>query len=216
MRQAKEPFQFVTASYLIRVCQERARSLGDLARGLRTCSDGSIFYHTFQSLELHHYTAFSSDFAQWVMAACNEASLAERMAAVGWTECVSLEAVREALASAVEAHIREHPSAAERPGFETFHFCETVEVTVPQGDSANNLGELIDGIRRSSLQTLHHHFINSRLRLHLVTNDFSYWIHHSLGLPDLAQALNRVDVYTNTLEGLRRDLVETLQKWVER
>lgn len=210
MTPAAEPFQFVAASYLIRIRTERAHTLGQMARHLRATSDESIFYHTFQSLETHHYSTFSSDFAQWVQAACNEHELAEQMATVDLRSIVSLGDLRERLASFVEQHLAAHPASAERKGFEPFHFCEAVEMTVPLDDRAATLEELIAGIRRQSLHTLHYHFITSRLRLKLQTNDFSHWVQHSLGLPELAERLNGIDIYTNTLEGVREEVLETL------
>ncbi len=210
MNRAGQPFEFVAASYLVRIRRERARTLGDLGRFLRTCSDESIFYHTFQSLETHHYSAFSSDFAQWVLAACNEAALAERLATVDVRGVTSLEELRGALAGALEEHIQASPASAERPAFEPFHFCEAAEVTVPLETRAWTLGELAEGIRRLSLHTLSYHLITSRLRLKLQTNDFSHWIQHSLGRPDLAAKVNNVDFYTNTLEGVRDEVADLL------
>ncbi len=215
MKQAKEPFQFVAASYLIRIRPERAHTLGEMARDLRTVSEASIFYHTFQSLEAHHYSAFSSDFAQWIMAACNEAALAERLAAVDLRDFVSLEDLRQALARRVEEHLKVIPRAADRPAFEPFHFCEAVDASVPLETRAQDLGELAEGIRHLSLQTLHHHFINSRLRLQLRTNDFSNWIVHNLGFNDLADKLNRIDFYNTSLDGLREQILQDLEPWMK-
>lgn len=216
MKQAKQPFQFMAASYLVRIRSERAKTLADMARFLRTCSEASIFYHTFQSLESHHYSAFSSDFAQWILAACNEAALAERLATVDLRECISLEALREMLVGKVEEHIQQNPAAADRPAFEPFHFCESTDVTVPLDRQASNLAELANGIRTLGLQSLHYHFITSRLRLCLVTNDFSHWIEHSLEFPELASKLNSVDFYTNTLEGVRAEILQAIEPWVNR
>jgi len=50
---AEQPFQFVAASYLVRIGTLTASTLRELEQGLRTCSEASIFYHTFQSLETH-------------------------------------------------------------------------------------------------------------------------------------------------------------------
>ncbi len=210
MTPAAEPFQFVAASYLIRIRTERAHTLGEMARFLRSSSDESIFYHTFQSLETHHYSTFSSDFAQWVQAACNEHELAERMATVDLRSIVSIADLREKLAGFVEEHVAAHPAAADRKGFEPFHFCEAVEMTVPLDERASTLEGLTAGIRRQSLHTLHYHFITSRLRLKLETNDFSHWVQHSLGLPALAERLNAIDIYTNTLDGVREEVLDTL------
>ena len=216
MRQAKAPFEFVTTSYLVRIRPEKAETLAELAAGLRTCSNQSIFHHTFQSLERHHYTHFSSDFAQWALAACNEAWLAERLAAVDVRDCTSFEALRTAVTTPIDDHLRRFPDAAGRRAFEPFYFCESVEVSVPLGTGATNLDELADGIEKLSLQTIQHHFINSRIRLHLKTNDFSYWIEHNLELPALARRLDRIDIYMNTLEDLRREILATLRSWRDR
>ena len=210
MNQAAEAFQFVAASYLVRIRPERASTLKDLAQHLRACSEESIFYHTFQSLETHHYSTFSSDFAQWIQAALNEAELAEQLASVDLGSVVSISDLREQLAGCVEGHIVANPASAERKGFEPFHFCEAIEVTVPLGDRATTLQDLAEGIRRQSLHTLHYHFIVSRLRLKLETNDFSHWIRYSLGLPKLAERVNDIDFHTNTLEGVRSELVAAL------
>ncbi len=109
MKQAKEPFLFVTASYLIRICPERACTVGELLRGVVSCSDTSIFYHTFQSLEAHHYTTFSSDFAQWAMSASNDALLAERLAGVDFRNFISIDELRKELVHRLEEHIQQQP-----------------------------------------------------------------------------------------------------------
>jgi hypothetical protein len=213
MKQAKEPFQFVAASYLIRIRQERAHTLAELASCLKNVSDASIFYHTYQSIEEHNYTSYSSDFAQWAVAACNAYALAEQMAAIDVGEFVTIDDMRKELIGAVEAYIAEKPQFRDLLAYEPFYFCEEVEFTLPLDMRANNLAELSNGISRLSLQSLHHHFISSRLRLHLKSNDFSNWIQKDLGMPELASRMNRLDFHTNTLDGLRDEIVSTLEPW---
>jgi hypothetical protein len=211
MKRAEQPFQFMAASYLIRIGAQPVYTLGDFAKSLRTCPEASIFYHTFQSLEAHHYTAFSSDFAQWALAACNEAALAEQLAVVDLRDIVTLEELRDILVGIVDEHLKLHPQAIDRRAFEAFYFSEAKEVTVPIGTPAWTLAELADGIRLLGHQSLHYHFINSRLRLQLKTNDFSYWIENSLNHPKLAARLNRIDFYNDTLDELRQDIVAMLE-----
>ena len=211
MDDTRAPFRFVTASYLVRVRPERASTLEELGSGLRTCSNASLLHHTFQSLERHHYTRFSSDFAQWTLAACNEAGLAERLAAVDVREFVSFDDLRQALIAAVQTHIDATPGAARRHVYEPFYFCEHTTIEVPLGTQAYTLRELAEGIRLLDLQTIHHHFINSRVRLQLKTNDFSQWIRQSLGLTGVAQRLDRIDIYVNTLEDLRREILSGIR-----
>jgi hypothetical protein len=213
MIQAKEPFQFMAASYLIRIRQERAHTLGEMAACLKEVSDASIFYHTFQSLEEHHYTSYSSDFAEWATAACNAYELAERMAALDAGEFVTIDDLRRDLVKAIEECVKQRPQFRDLLAYEPFYFCEEVEFTLPLDMHAKNLAELSDGISKLSLQSLHHHFINSRLRLHLKTNDFSNWIRKDLDMPQLAVRLNQLDFHTNTLDGLRDELVSTIEPW---
>jgi len=210
-KRAEQPFQFMAASYLIRIGAEPVQTLGELARSLRSCPQASIFYHTFQSLEAHHYTSFSSDFAQWALSACNEAALAEQLAIVDLREIVALEELRGILAGIVRDYLKEHPQAADRRAFEAFYFCEAREVTVPFGTPVWTLSELAEGIRHLGHHSLHYHFINSRLRLQLKTNDFSFWIEHSLNHPGLAARLNRIDFYNDTLDDLRQDILAVLE-----
>jgi hypothetical protein len=213
-KRADQPFQFMAASYLIKIGAQPVQTLGGLAASLRTVSQASIFYHTFQSLEAHHYTSFSSDFAQWALTACNEAALAEQLAVVDLREIVSLDDLRNILAGITDDYLKEHPQATERRAFEAFYFCEAREVTVPSGSPAWTLAELAEGIRLLGHQSLHYHFINSRLRLHLKTNDFSYWIEQNLNHPWLAARLNRIDFYNGTLDDLRHDILAVLEPQV--
>jgi uncharacterized protein DUF5752 len=213
---AKEPFRFVTASSMVRILPERARTLDQLMRYIESVSDGSIFHHTFQSLETHHYVAYSNDFAQWALAACNETELAERLASVDLREFVSLEDLRKVLLAILKSGQTERPVAFDRPAYEPFYFCEAEEVVIPVEFQAQTLEELATGIQRMSLQTLHYHFVNSRLRLRLRTNDFSRWIEESLDFPALAERLNHIDIYTNSLERVRREILRMMMPWINR
>lgn len=209
MRTAEHPFRSVTANYLIRICNHRANRLSELRTELENCSDASIFYHTFQSLSRHHFLTegFSNDFAQWVLAACNRAELAERLAALDIRGYLSLGELRDDLRRLVDDYCRAHPQRAEQLAFEPFFFCESIEVTVPLGLQAGDLAEFRQMLEQLSNASFHFHFITSRLRLHLQTNDFSHWFSTALGLETLAQRTNRIDIYTNTLEGARARLL---------
>jgi hypothetical protein len=211
-RRAKSPFQFVAASYLTRIGSQKATCLGELAQGLRTCPEDSIFHHTFQSLETHHYTSFSNDFAQWALTACNEAALAEQLAVVDLRDVVSLADLRASLVAIVDRHLEEFPVSADRRAMEAFYFCEAHEMTVPFGQPIWTLEDLAAGIRLLGHESLHYHFINSRLRLHLRTNDFSHWILTCFDLPRLAAQLDRIDFYNDTLDDLRQDILALLAK----
>lgn len=216
MKQAKEPFQFVSAFYLVIVGLESAHTIRELGKQLAAVPEDSIFCHTFHSLATHHYTSYSNDFAQWAMAACNESELAEQLGAIDVRQFVQLEDLRSALIHAVDNGLRTNPAAGDRPAFEPFYFSQTRQVALPVDMRASNLAELVEGIRHMSLHSLHYHFVNSRLRLHLRTNDFSHWIEQELDLPELAAQVNRVDFYTNTLPEVREGILGYINSWMSR
>jgi hypothetical protein len=189
-----------------------AGTIAELLNGLEHCSDASIFHHTFQTLGSHHFLTegFSNDFAQWALAAANRGDLAEQLAAIDVRDYLSLAELRSDLRHIVATYCAEHPQIANQTALERFYFCEAVEVTVPLGLAAQSLEEFRQGFEHLSHASFYFHFISSRLRLHLRTNDFSLWLANSLGLEALAASVNRIDIYTNTLDTARAKLLRLL------
>ena len=211
---ASEPFQFATASYLVRIGNQTAKNLLELQQGLADCSDASIFYHTFQSLGRHHFLTegFSNDFAQWVLGSCNRPVLAERMASIDIRDYVSLADLRHDLRKAVEAYCAANADTASQAAFEEFFFCETVEEKIPLGREAWTLEEFRDGLKDLAHSSLQFHLITSRLRLHLRSSDFSHWLSKELGLRDLARKIDQIDIYTTTLDSARETVLRLIAK----
>lgn len=218
MKTAEHPFQFVTASYLTRIDNQKACTLSELRSTLDSASDASIFHHTFQSLGRHHFLTegFSNDFAQWVLASLNRPELAERLGGIDIRDYVSLAHLRGDLRLLIGEYCDSHLRESELTAFEPFYFAESVEVTVPLDFAANTLEDFRAGLMRLNHASFYFHFITSRLRLHLATNDFSRWFSTDLGLEDLARKSNRLDIYTNTLDGVREELVHLVDAEMRR
>ena len=214
MKKAEQPFQFKTVSYLMRIANEMATTLAQLEEGLETCSDTSIFNHTFQTLSDHHFLTqgFSNDFAQWVLAACNRPELAEHLASLDIRDYLSLAELRADLKRLVSEYCEQNPQQAEQSAFEPFYFYEAIGVEVPLQMEAWTLQEFRDGLEKLSHAAFHFHFIASRLRLQLRTNDFSYWLESCLDLGTLAKHVNRIDIYTNTLESALQKIISLVER----
>jgi hypothetical protein len=211
---ATEAFQFATASYLVRIGNQVATNLLEFEQGLADCSDASIFYHTFQSLGRHHFLTegFSNDFAQWVLGSCNRPVLAEQMASVDIRDYVSVVDLRNDLRKVVEEYCRGNSNTASQVAFEAFFFCETVEEKVPLGREAWTLEDFRDGLQDLAHGSLQFHFVTSRLRLQLRTNDFSRWLSKELGLTELARKVDQIDIYTTTLDSARSTLLHLVER----
>src|SRR5579863_8231419 len=165
MKTAVEPFRFFTASYVTRISAQKAANLRELGEALEHCSDNSIFHHTYQTLEMHHFLTgrFSNDFAQWVLAATNRAELAEQLGGIDIRDYVSLAELRADLTRAVKDYCEAHPSDSKLTALEAFHFCESIEVTVPLEREAWTLEAFREGLKSLGHASIYYHFISSRL-----------------------------------------------------
>jgi len=216
-RWARTPFYFNSAAHLLRILRQQANNLPEFLEGLRVVPDDSIFQHTFQTLQEHHFIreGFSNDFAHWAFAACNEVGLAERLAGVDVREFVSIRALRDLLVDTVQKYLDTNPHARERQALEKFYFCASDTVVVPTPFVARNLQEFLECLQKVSIYSIHYHFIEARLRLKLSSNDFSQWLEEELDLGSLADRLNRIDIYTSTLHDVRRSILHVLESAVQ-
>jgi hypothetical protein len=213
-RWARAPFYFNSAAHLLRIGRERANNLQELLESLRSCPNDSIFQHTFQTLQEHHFIreGFSNDFAHWAFAACNEVGLAERLASIDVREFTSIPDLRNRLVTIVEEYLKRNPRARDRAALEPFYFCASDTVVVPTPFVARNLLEFIESLKRVSIHSIHYHFIEARLRLKLNSNDFSVWLEQEMELGAIADRLNRIDIYTSTLNDVRDQILRILER----
>jgi len=184
-----------------------------LLTAIRGCSDACIFQHMFQTLEEHHFIreGFSNDFSHWAFSACNEVGLAERLAALDVREFTSIAALRERVVHIIATYLERNPRAATRPAMEPFYLMAADLVVVPTPYVARNLEEFAEGLRKVSTHSIYYHFIDARLRIKLNTNDFSVWLDQELEMGAAADRINRIDIYTSTLEGVRRNILRTIE-----
>jgi len=209
-----KPFYFNTSAHLLRITKHKATTLPDLLDALRECPEDSIFQHTLRTLEEHHFlrAGFSNDFAHWALAACNEPGLAEALAGVDVREFTSVAELRARFIQILERYLHQNPESRTRMADETFYFCASDMVVMPTSLQAHTLHEFAEGVRRVSVHSIHHHFIEARLRIKLMSNDFSQWLHEDAGLTETARSLNRIDIYTATLEDVREQIVRIVER----
>lgn len=210
-----KPFYFNTSGHLLRITSQKARTLADFLDALRDCPDDSIFQHAFRTLQEHHFIreGFSNDFAHWALTACNAPGLAEQLASVDVREFTSIAELRERFIEIVKKHLQLNPAHGPRMAEDTFYFCASDIVVMPTDVVADTIGNFVKGLREASVHSIHHHFIEARLRIHLMSNDFSQWLEEDVGLSEAAQALNRIDIYTATLEDVRRQILRVMERF---
>lgn len=214
LRKPDKPFYFNTSEHLLRIGRQKASNLVELLQALQTCPEDSIFQHTFRTLQEHHFIrqGFSNDFAHWSLSACNEPILAEQLASVDVREFTAIEGLRNRMVEIVDEFLEQHPRAGSRAGHEPFYFCASDIIVLPTVFVSKSLSEFLDGLNQVSVHSIHHHFIEARLRIHRMSNDFSQWLEEEVGLPAAADSLERIDIYTSTMEGVRRQIAGVVEQ----
>lgn len=218
LRRAKEPFSFHIRCHLPELTGIQARNLGDLLTQLKQASDSMIYYHTHHFLEEHHYLTPepANDFAIWVGDALGDDILGEQLASVDTFSFPNLGSLRERLAGIIEEHMSTDGGISRdaEPGRE-FYFMQSVSVIMDSTWRAHDLREFVETLRTVSVGSIYFHMFESKLRLGRGQNDFSVWLQDSLGEPELAQEIARLDPYTYSLEGLRSTLIQLIEKRIK-
>jgi hypothetical protein len=214
LRKPNKPFYFNTSEHLLRIGRQKACNLSELSQALQTCPDDSIFQHTFRTLQEHHFIrqGFSNDFGHWSLSACNEPALAEHLASVDVREFTAIEGLRRRMIEIIDQFLQSHPHSGSRTAHEPFYFCASDIVVLPTPFTPDTLPGFLDGLNQVSVHSIHHHFIEARLRLHSLSNDFSNWLEEEVGLVQAAEAIERIDIYTNTMEGVRLQIARIVSQ----
>jgi hypothetical protein len=214
VRKPNKPFYFNTSEHLLRIGRQKAANLGELLQALQTCPEDSVFQHTFRTLQEHHFIrqGFSNDFGQWALSDCNEPALAEQLASVDVREFTAIEGLRRRMVEIVGEFLHRNPQSGTRPGHEPFYFCASDIVVLPTKFTPDTLRGFLDGLNQVSVHSIHHHFIEARLRLHRMSNDFSQWLEAEAGLDKAADEIERIDIYTNTMEGVRMQIAHIVSR----
>ncbi|MGC2450432.1 MAG: DUF5752 family protein [Candidatus Sulfotelmatobacter sp.] len=214
LRKPQKPFYFNTSEHLLRIGRQKAHNLSELLQALETCPDDSVFQHTFRTLQEHHFIrqGFSNDFAHWTLFACNEPALAEQFASVDVREFTAIEGLRRRMLEILGEFLHNQNRPGSRLAYEPFYFCASDIVLLPTSFCPDTLAGFLDGLNQVSVHAIHHHFIEARLRLHRMSNDFSQWLEEEVGLREAADAIERIDIYANTLEGVRRQIARIVSQ----
>jgi len=138
--------------------------------------------------------------------------LAEQLASVDVREFTAIEGLRRRMVSIVDEFLQQHPRSGSKSGHEPFYFCASDIVVLPTPFSPDSVPGFLEGLKEVSVHSIHHHFIEARLRLHLMSNDFSQWLEEEVGLPQAADAIERIDIYTNTMEGVRQQIASIVEQ----
>lgn len=197
---------------------KRAHTLGELLDLVRTCSGSSIFNHTFSAFRQlrEARTPYNSDFAMWVYKSLGESALAEMIMAMDFREHFGVESLREKLVEIIGGYRSFKPAAFLKRAEEPFYLHDVQRFVYLTDKFSYDLRSFREVLPTISHSSLYYHFIESRLETMLEADAFSNWIENSLGLRDLAARIKRIDIYAYTLEGMRAEIMNTIDDFLEK
>ena len=214
---ATEPFHFIGCVELRQSLDQRATDERELLDRLEDVPAGSIFYHTHGYFLRHRpiTTAYGNDFASWVASQVRDQVLAERLAVINPFEFATLEDLREELMSSVHDHLIRLSTVPRVEFGEAFYFQQSHIVEVSLGAGANTLAEFRAGLASVDASAIYFHMVEARARLGRRAGDFAEWIRTSLGMPELADRIERIDTYMTSLERVRARVLALVDSALE-
>ncbi len=196
--------------------ERKADNIQELLEGLKVVPGASIYYHTHRFLQQHHYLSPEppNDFAFWVSNALGLDALGEELASVDTISVHALSDLRTKYIDILGSYITERNARnCDCPEGQEFHFMSCRTFIIPTSYEAHDLREFRDILEKISINSIYFHVFESRLRLGKDTNDFSEWL-GGIGETQLALEITRLDPYTITLEGLRKELIQRISRHV--
>lgn len=210
---AKEPFHFYTRQNLTYLIGKKAANLIELLSGIKEVPEMSIYHHTHHYLEQHEFLSPEppNDFAYWITNNLQDKLLGEEIASIDLRELLTLSEIRLKFIEAIEFSLNENSELLSRtvlPGSE-FHFMSARTFVSPTKYTANSLGEFDECLKKVSVHSIFYHVFEAKLFKRI--SNFSDWLSSSLNEQKLAEEFSKLDPYTQTLENLRKMLIELVE-----
>lgn len=214
LKRAVHPFQFVTQVNLTQITNWKAKNLEELLHGLKEVPGSVIYHHTHRFLKQHQFLSPEppNDFAYWVNTALQEEALSEKLFAIDTVRYKTIRQLREKIISTIEGYLASHQNNRQAPRGQEFQFMQSISFVLPTPYLAWDLKEFADCLKKVSINSLYHHIFEGRIRPPLGINDFSHWLEKELAETELAKGIAKMDPYTQTLEGLRNKIIQSVEK----
>jgi len=209
-RSGEGPFRFVACVELREFVGVRAEDERQLVELIEQVPLDSIYYHTHAFFLRHKFLAgiYPNDFATWAAVHLRDQMLGERLAMVDPADFDGLEALRDALASTIDEHLRRLQIVPRIVSAEPFDFVRSRIVEIPTGIEVRTLKEFREALLEVDVSAIYFHTVEARMRLGRGQNDFAAWLERGLGQTRLAGRVQSLSPYGASLERLRSRLIQ--------
>jgi hypothetical protein len=215
--EARTPFTFVVCHELRESLGRRAHDERELMEALAEVPAGSVFHHVFGYFLHQRFSVgpYANDFASWAGREVRDRVLAERLTVLDPFACRDLEHLRRELIAIVDGHLSRLPVVPRVVYGEPFCFVQSHVVEVPTGEQARTLAEFRDGLAQIDASAIYYHTVVARARLERRAGDFADWLRASLDRSDLAEQIERIDLYFLSLERVRARILALVDAALE-
>lgn len=191
----------------------KAGNIRDLLDGIRSVPDASIYFHTHKFLQQHHFLSPEppNDFSYWITNVLNEVTLGERISSVDTIQFHCITDLRKQFVQIIEDFLTTINRVINAPLGQEFYFMASKTFVLVTLHVASSLQEFVQHLQQVSIYSIYYHMFDAHLRLEQEENDFSEWF-RQMGHMELADAVRHIDPYTQTLEGLRKKILQMVKK----
>jgi hypothetical protein len=203
------PFIFKSELWIPRYTGIRVYSVNEFINALKVIDKFSIFYHMYINIFNYHNlpTFYTNSISYWFFKN-GYLLLAEKLSIIDPLDYFDLEGLRIALINTLEENYDKNWNRKEKY---PFYFITAEREIIECERVAHNLDEFIEGIKKSSINSLFYHLITSRIENKTIINDYSAWL-YSIGEVKKAEKINKLDPYIMTLYEIKEEIIKILEE----
>ena len=202
------PFIFKSELWIPRYTGIKVYSIKDFIESLKVIDKLSIFYHMYINIFNYHNlpTFYTNSISFWFYKN-GRILLAEKLSIIDPLDYYDLEDLRNVLVRTLEENYDE---TWDRKEENPFYFIEAEREIIECGEVANTLEEFIEGVKKSSINSLFYHLVTSRIENKTLINDYSAWL-FNIGEAKKAEKISKLDLYTMNLYEIKKKIISILE-----
>ena len=203
------PFIFKSELWIPRYTGIKVYTVMEFIETLKIIDKFSIFYHMYINIFNYHNlpTFYTNSISFWFYKN-GYLLLAEKISIIDPLDYYDLDDLRNALVQTLEKNYDKDLDKKEK--LTPFYFIKAEREIIDCERIANTLDQFIEGIKKSSINSLFYHLITSRIENKTLVNDYSSWL-LSIGEAKKAEKINKLDLYIMNLYEVKKEIIKILE-----
>jgi len=203
------PFIFKSELWIPRYTGIRVYTVREFIETLKIIDKFSIFYHMYINIFNYHNlpTFYTNSISFWFYKN-GHLLLAEKISIIDPLDYYDLDDLRNALVQTLEKNYNKDLDKKEK--LTPFYFIKAEREIIDCERIANTLDQFVEGIKKSSINSLFYHLITSRIENKTLVNDYSSWL-LSIGEAKKAEKINKLDLYIMNLYEVKKEIIKILE-----